>query len=104
MFLNRASVPFGPLLLTWANELCGSDAEERAIVLGLMNALGYTFNAWMPLLTYPQTDSPRFCKGWIWSCVAFTMQVIGSWGVWVLQSRGLRWRVGGTARASAEAA
>ncbi|OBT43997.1 hypothetical protein VE00_05695 [Pseudogymnoascus sp. WSF 3629] len=76
LFLNRAAVPFGPLLLTWTNEICGGDAEERAITLGVMNAMGYAFNAWMPILTYPQTDAPRFSKGWIWSCVAFTLQFL----------------------------
>lgn len=78
-------MPFGPLILTWTNELCGSDAEERAIVIGIMNAVGYAFNAWVPLLTYPQTDSPRFQKGWIWSSVAFTLQIFGAWGIWALQ-------------------
>ncbi|OOQ90646.1 pantothenate transporter [Penicillium brasilianum] len=100
LFLNRAAVPFGPLLLTWTNELCGSDAEERAIVIGIMNALGYAFNAWLPLLTYPQTDSPRFQKGWIWSSVAFALQIFGAWGIWALQrSLAKGWR-GGRIRGS----
>lgn len=46
-FINRVAVPYGPLSMSWANEICGGDAEERALVLGIMNACGYAFNAWL---------------------------------------------------------
>lgn len=55
-----------------------------------MNAMGYAFNAWLPLLTYPQTASPKFTKGWIWSCVAFTLQIALAWAVNWLWKRELR--------------
>lgn len=73
-FLQRASVPYGPLSMSWANEICGADAEERAVVIGVMNSMGYAFNAFVPLLTYPQTDAPRFKKGFIYSTCAFAAQ------------------------------
>lgn len=73
-FLQRASVPYGPLSMSWANEICGADAEERTIVIGVMNSMGYAFNAFVPLLTYPQTDAPRFRKGFIYSTCAFAAQ------------------------------
>lgn len=72
--LQKASVPYGPLSMSWANEICGGDAEERAIVIGIMNTLGYAFNAWVPLLTYPQLDAPTFRKGFVFSTVAFAAQ------------------------------
>ncbi|KAF7535687.1 hypothetical protein G7054_g5163 [Neopestalotiopsis clavispora] len=72
--LQRASVPYGPLAMSWANEICGADAEERAVVLGVMNALGYAFNAWVPLLTYPQVDAPAFHKGFVYTTVMFGAQ------------------------------
>ncbi|GKT42708.1 pantothenate transporter liz1 [Colletotrichum spaethianum] len=74
--LQRASVPYGPLSMSWTNEICGADAEERAIVIGIMNSLGYAFNAWVPILTYPQVDAPTFKKGFIYSTVAFGAQAI----------------------------
>ncbi|ORY62443.1 major facilitator superfamily transporter [Pseudomassariella vexata] len=74
--LQRAAVPYGPLSISWANEICGADAEERAIVIGIMNSLGYAFNAWLPLLTYPQVDSPTFKKGFIFSVAAFVAQAV----------------------------
>lgn len=73
-FLQRASIPYGPLSMSWANEICGADAEERAIVIGIMNSMGYAFNAWVPLLTYPQVDAPKFRKGFIFSVCAFVAQ------------------------------
>lgn len=72
--LQRAAVPYGPLSMSWTNEICGADAEERAIVIGIMNSMGYAFNAWVPLLTYPQIDSPMFRKGFIFSTAAYAAQ------------------------------
>lgn len=60
--------------MSWANEICGADAEERAIVLGVMNASGYAFNAWLPLLTYPVKQAPKFRKGFVFSTCAFVAQ------------------------------
>jgi ACS family pantothenate transporter-like MFS transporter len=73
-FISRAAVPYGPLSMSWANEICGADAEERAVVLGIMNASGYALNAWLPLLTYPAISAPRFRKGFIFSTVAYVVQ------------------------------
>jgi ACS family pantothenate transporter-like MFS transporter len=60
--------------MSWANEICSSDAEERALVLGIMNSMGYAFNAWLPLLTYPAKEAPRFKKGFIWTTLAYVAQ------------------------------
>lgn len=60
--------------MSWANEMCGSDAEERALVLGITNASGYAFNAWLPLLTYPAVQAPRFKRGFTYSTIAYVAQ------------------------------
>jgi ACS family pantothenate transporter-like MFS transporter len=73
-FISRAAVPYGPLSMSWANEICGADAEERAVVLGVMNASGYAVNAWLPLLTYPVVEAPRFKRGFCFSVGAFGVQ------------------------------
>lgn len=62
--------------MSWANEICSGDAEERAIVLGVMNASGYAVDTWLPLLTYPVTQAPRFKRGFVFSCVAFGCQFV----------------------------
>jgi MFS transporter, ACS family, pantothenate transporter len=81
----RAAVPYGPLSMSWANEICGADAEERSIVLGIMNACGYAFNAWLYYLTYPAVDAPRFRTGFIFSCGAFAAQFGITGVVWWMQ-------------------
>lgn len=86
-FMQRAAVPYGPLSMSWANEICGADAEERAVVLGIMNASGYAFNAWLPLLTYPTLDSPRFRKGFVFTTAAYAAQAVITWVVWYLARR-----------------
>lgn len=90
--MQRAAVPYGPLSMTWANEICGADAEERAVVLGIMNAVGYAFNAWLPLLTYPVTDATRFTKGFIFTTCAYVAQAVITWAVWWLARREQRRR------------
>ncbi|KAF2846234.1 major facilitator superfamily transporter [Plenodomus tracheiphilus IPT5] len=89
-FMQRASVPYGPLSMSWANEICGADAEERAIVIGIMNSMGYAFNAWVPLLTYPQVDAPKFRKGFIFSVCAFVAQGFITAAVAYMQKRDAR--------------
>jgi MFS transporter, ACS family, pantothenate transporter len=74
MINNKAAIPFGPLAMSWTNEICGGDAEERAVVLEVMNASGYAVNAWLPLLTYPVVDAPRFRRGFTYSTLAFLAQ------------------------------
>ena len=80
-------MPFGPLAMSWTNEICSGDAEERALVIGIINAAGYAFNAWLPLLTYPQVEAPRFRKGFIFSTVAFVVQGFSTVLVWYLARR-----------------
>lgn len=79
--------------MSWANEICGGDAEERALVIGIMNAMGYAFNAWVPYLTYPQVESPRFRKGFIYSSAAFVAQFGATGLVWTLWRRETRRKV-----------
>ena len=88
-------MPYGPLSITCANEICGSDAEERAVVIGIMNSAGYAVNAWLPILTYPQTDSPRFKKGFTYSTIMYGVAQFGITGiVALLHRRDIRRKVG----------
>lgn len=89
-FAVRVAVAYGPLAMSWANEICGADAEERAIVLGIMNAAGYAIHTWLPLLTYPTVDAPRFKKGFTYSTLAFVVEGIMTWTVWLLATRETR--------------
>lgn len=75
------------LIATQHSEICGGDAEERTIILGLMNASGYAFNAWLPLLTYPQVDQPNFRKGYVFSTCAYIVQFGVTASVWYMARR-----------------
>lgn len=72
--MSRSAVVYGPLAMSWANEICTDDAEERAIVLGIMNSVAYAMSTWLPILTYPAIDQPRFHKGFIFTSCAYFAQ------------------------------
>jgi hypothetical protein len=66
------------------------------VVLGVMNVSGYAVNAWLPLLTYPTVDAPRFRKGFVFSVVAFSAQfgitgLVAHWQGWEGGARWVRW-------------
>ncbi|KAM0713624.1 hypothetical protein Q7P37_010586 [Cladosporium fusiforme] len=88
--MYRVYVPYGPLSMTWANEICSADAEERSIVIGMMNASGYAFNAWLPFLTFPAVDGPFFYKGFVWGSCMFVVQFGVTYSVWYMQRRDQR--------------
>lgn len=51
--------------MAWAHEICTSDNEERAIVVGSMNEMAYVLQAWLPLIVWQQVDAPEYQKGYI---------------------------------------
>ena len=72
------------------SEITGGDAEERSIVLALMDALAYSQSAWVPYLTYPANAAPKFHNGYIAS-IAFFVAQFGITGlVWWMHQRDLR--------------
>jgi ACS family pantothenate transporter-like MFS transporter len=82
------------LLTNYCNsEICSADAEERAIVLGIMNAFGYAVNAWLPYLVFPAVDAPEFHKGFVFASVMFVAQAGITWAVWFMHRRELRKKV-----------
>lgn len=50
---------------SWAHEICASDNEERAIVVGSMNEMAYVLQAWLPLIVWQQVDAPKYHKGFV---------------------------------------
>ncbi|KAL1997135.1 hypothetical protein VTN49DRAFT_8000 [Thermomyces lanuginosus] len=72
-----ASYGVGGLIMTWANEICSADSEERAIAIAAMNEFAYIVQIWLPLLVWQQVDAPRYFKGYITvSCMSAAMLVI----------------------------
>jgi ACS family pantothenate transporter-like MFS transporter len=72
------------------SEITGGDAEERSIVLALMDALAYSQSAWVPYLTYPANAAPEFHTGYIASIAFFVAQFGITLLVWWMHQRDLR--------------
>lgn len=54
-----------PVMYSWANLICAADAEERAFVLSAMLAFAMACNAWVPILSMPTVEAPRYFKGYL---------------------------------------
>jgi hypothetical protein len=52
------------------SEILRSSSEKRALVMGTFNSVAFSFNAWLPLLLFKQTEQPRVLKGTIAAAVA----------------------------------
>ena len=61
------------MIYSLANLACAADAEERAFVISSMLSIGTAFGVWVPLLTFPTVDAPRYFKGYVMEAV---MQVV----------------------------
>ncbi|KAK2746887.1 hypothetical protein FQN55_005373 [Onygenales sp. PD_40] len=64
------------LCMAWAHEVCSSNNEERAIVIGSMNEMAYVFQTWLPLIVWQQVDAPRYHKGYITSMVMSSALIV----------------------------
>lgn len=53
------------VILSWTNELCSGDTEERALVLAVVNDFLPLMNIWLPLIIWQQVDAPRYHTGFI---------------------------------------
>ncbi|KAL4249324.1 MFS transporter superfamily protein [Abortiporus biennis] len=62
------------LILAWANELTGNDNEKRSFVVASCNTFAYVFQAWLPIVIFPQVEQPRVLKGNIaTACIDFSL-------------------------------
>jgi ACS family pantothenate transporter-like MFS transporter len=76
-------------MISWLNEYFGAWPDERALILGIAQTMGATFNAWLPLLIWNTgTQAPLFRIGFIVCTVAAVLQVVGIAGMWLLTRRG----------------
>lgn len=66
----------GALLVTWANEVCSASAEQRALVIGVMETFAFTFSAWVPLYIYDTGEAPRFRIGYKMAAMFFAVEIV----------------------------
>ncbi|KAH9014762.1 MFS general substrate transporter [Lactarius pseudohatsudake] len=62
------------LIMAWVNELNSHDNEKRAFVVASCNMFAYVFQAWLPIVIFPQVQQPRVFVGNITTaCINFSM-------------------------------
>jgi len=62
-YLTGAVGGLSGLILAWVNELTGYDNEKRAFIIASCNTFAYVFQAWLPIVIFPQVEQPRVFKG-----------------------------------------
>ncbi|CZR68107.1 related to transporter protein [Phialocephala subalpina] len=55
-----------PLFMGWASTVTYKSAEERAVTIASMNAIGQALLAGLNIVTFPTPSAPRFKFGWYW--------------------------------------
>ncbi|KAG7930611.1 hypothetical protein KL934_004684 [Ogataea polymorpha] len=63
-YLLFAETGCGVLYMSWINETMGHSAEQRFVCIGVVEALAFTFQAWLPLIIYNTTNAPYFGSGY----------------------------------------
>ncbi|KAL5335707.1 major facilitator superfamily domain-containing protein [Aspergillus crustosus] len=51
-------------------------AEHRIVVIGVMEAVAFTFNAWVPLLVYNSGEGPHFRIGYQMAAMFFAIELV----------------------------
>jgi len=73
-YLTGSSGGLSGLIMAWANELTGNDNEKRSFVVASCNMTAYVFQAWLPIVIFPQVEQPLVLKGNITTaCIDFAM-------------------------------
>ncbi|EEB05067.1 pantothenate transporter [Schizosaccharomyces japonicus yFS275] len=89
-FLSGATYAGQAIWFSWANDICRDNDQERGVVVFCMNMVQNIWHVWWALVMYPNTDTPRFIKGYIGLLVmggtVFIMSIIVS----ILQKRDKR--------------
>lgn len=68
---------------SYLNEVFSSLADERALILGIAQAVGAAFNAWVPLFIYNTgTQGPLFKVGFTTAAACAGGQAIGILLLW----------------------
>ncbi|RSH86305.1 uncharacterized protein EHS24_004547 [Apiotrichum porosum] len=64
------------LTYAWAASVISTSSEKRAIVTGTYNSVAFSFNAWLPLIFFKQTDQPAVFKGNVAVSVASGLLIV----------------------------
>ncbi|KAF1955355.1 pantothenate transporter liz1 [Byssothecium circinans] len=77
----------GALIITWINEICSESAEHRIVIIGIVEAIAFTFQAWVPLLVYDTGKAPKFPIGYQMAAMFFAIEIVLTVGIWAINKR-----------------
>ncbi|KAF2712168.1 pantothenate transporter liz1 [Pleomassaria siparia CBS 279.74] len=66
----------GALIITWIQEICSASAEHRIVIIGIVEAIAFTFQAWVPLFIYNTGKAPRFPIGYQMAAMFFALEAV----------------------------
>ncbi|EED17340.1 pantothenate transporter, putative [Talaromyces stipitatus ATCC 10500] len=66
----------GALIIAWINEVCAYSREHRMLIIGFVETMAFTFNAWVPLLAYNTSQSPHFKVGYKLAAMFFALEIV----------------------------
>ena len=75
-FLTFCETGAGALIITWINEICSHSTEHRAIIIGVVETMAFTFSAWVPLLIYNTGEAPHFRIGYQMAAMFFAIEIV----------------------------
>ncbi|EPX71598.1 pantothenate transporter [Schizosaccharomyces octosporus yFS286] len=64
-FLSGCTYAGQAVWFSWANDICRDNDQERGIIVFIMNMVQNIWHVWWAPVMYPNTDTPRFIKGYI---------------------------------------
>lgn len=70
------------LILSWLNEILSFSTEHRLVVIGVMETVAFSMNAWVILFTYPSGEAPRFSIGYQMACMFFAVEILAVGAIW----------------------
>ncbi|KAK8869724.1 hypothetical protein IAR55_000292 [Kwoniella newhampshirensis] len=74
-YLSGAGGNVAGLYFAWINEICGADAEKRALILAMSNDASFVLQSIVPNFVWKQVDYPRAFKG-LWYTSALCISLI----------------------------
>ncbi|KAF2741121.1 putative pantothenate transporter [Polyplosphaeria fusca] len=77
----------GALIITWIQEVCSASAEHRIVIIGIVEAFAFTFQAWVPLFVYDTAYAPDFPIGYEMAAMFFGLEIIITVVIWGLAKK-----------------
>ncbi|EPY50476.1 pantothenate transporter [Schizosaccharomyces cryophilus OY26] len=89
-FLSGCTYAGQAVWFSWANDVCRDNDQERGVVVFTMNMVQNVWHIWWAPVMYPNTDAPRFIKGYIALLVVGGFTLLSSCIVSFMQMRDKR--------------